>query len=133
MSVISWSPLFESGDPTIDAQHKSLVETINRLNTAQTWGTGRHAMAFVLDELDSYAKVHFGTEERFFDEVAFPKAEEHRASHHFFAEQIIELRKQFEGGDEASVSRLLELLGDWLVRHVANEDVLYRPYLAKRA
>ena len=133
MSLISWSPLFESGDPTIDEQHRSLVTAINRLNTAQTWGTGRHAMAFVLDELDTYARVHFATEERFFDEVGFPRAEAHKASHSYFAERLAELRKQFEGGDEESISRLLALLGDWLVRHVADEDILYRPYLSRRS
>jgi hemerythrin-like metal-binding protein len=132
MALINWSPLFDSGDPTIDEQHRSLVTTINRLDSAHSWGTGRHAMTFVLDELDNYTRVHFGTEERFFAEVGYPEAEAHKALHRYFAERVVELRQGFEAGDREAVAKLLGVLGDWFVRHVADEDLKYRPWLGKR-
>ena len=132
MPVINWSPLFESGDQTIDDQHRSLVDTINRLDSAHAWGTGEHAMGFVLDELDKYALLHFATEERFIDEVGYPEAETHKAMHRFFVDRLAELRGEFEAGNRDAVVKLLGVLGDWFVRHVADEDLKYRPWLGKR-
>ncbi len=132
MAVISWDPLFESGDATIDEQHRSLVTTINRLDAAQTWGTGAQAMDFVLEELERYAAVHFHTEESFFAEVDYPLAEEHRAEHRYFEQRLSELRRQHEAGDRSAVTALLGVLGSWFVHHVSDVDVKYRPYLAKR-
>ncbi len=132
MSVIHWNPIFESGDQTIDDQHRSLVDTINRLDSAHAWGTGEHAMAFVLGELDKYALLHFRTEELFFDEVGYPGAEAHKAMHRYFIDKMAELRRDFEAGNKDAVASLLGVLGDWFVRHVADEDVKYRPWLGKR-
>lgn len=133
MAVISWDPLLDCGDATIDEQHKALVTTINRLDAAHAWGTGKEVMAFVLDELEIYATVHFETEERLFAARGYPEAEAHKAAHRRFAEQILEIRREFEAGDEEAVGRLLETLGSWLVRHVADEDMKYRPWLPKRS
>lgn len=131
--MITWNPVFECGDPEIDEQHRGLVTTINRLDAAHAWGTGGHAMAFVLDELEKYAKTHFATEERFFEATGFPLAREHISEHRYFEERVAELRSNFEHGDQAAAANLLEMLGNWFVRHVANEDVKYRPFLPKRA
>jgi len=135
MGAITWNPLFESGDSTIDEQHKSLVRTINRLEAAHSWGTGLKAMGFVLNELETYTRSHFSTEERLFVKIGFPEAdaEEHIAEHRQFIETVASLRREFEKGDEAAVTRLLGVLGDWFVHHVANVDLKYRPYLSKPA
>ncbi|HUX37689.1 MAG TPA: bacteriohemerythrin [Rectinemataceae bacterium] len=132
MSAIQWDPLFECGDQAIDEQHRSLVDTINRLEAALSQGRGREVMGSVLDELENYVREHFGTEEDFFAEVGYPGAAEHIAKHRAFSSTIAELRRGFEGGDEASVVDLLAVLGDWFVRHVSDEDIKYRPYLSKR-
>ncbi len=132
MSAIQWDPLFECGDSAIDAQHRSLVDSINRLEAALSHGRKVEAMESVLDELENYVQEHFGTEEEFFAEVAYPGAEEHIAKHRLFSATVSELRRDFEGGDEASAVNLLSVLGDWFVRHVSDEDIKYRPYLRKR-
>jgi hemerythrin len=81
----------------------------------------------VLEELVEYAEHHFKTEEKYFKEFDYVGAEEHIIEHGIFRNQIAEFRKSFHENFNRKelADDLVELLDDWLVRHVIEMDQKY--------
>nr|AAB50497.1 DcrH [Nitratidesulfovibrio vulgaris str. Hildenborough] len=117
--------------PSIDTQHKRLVDYINDLYRAAR----RRDMdkgTEVFDALKNYAVEHFGYEERLFADYAYPEATRHKEIHRRFVETVLKWEKQLAAGDPEVVMTTLRGLVDWLVNHIMKEDKKYEAYLRER-
>jgi len=63
IDIFPWNENFETGVPAIDAQHRQLVELLNRLASQVAAGASADELDKILDELTDYAVYHFETEE----------------------------------------------------------------------
>jgi hemerythrin-like metal-binding protein len=109
----------------LDEQHKKLIEMINTLYDAYLSEEQEDKISFIIEEMYEYARIHFKTEEDYFDEFGYTNTLEHKAEHASFLEKI----KAFEG-DYKKNSRLLSLqimnfLQEWLTGHIMKEDKKY--------
>ncbi len=122
-----WSEVYSVGIPEIDEQHQGFFAASHRLyerildRDAQTGAA--EAIAFMRD----YAQRHFQAEEAFMQRHQYPALAAHQALHAAFFERLNTLAEDLAnfGPDEDLAERALGLTQDWLVDHIADEDVLY--------
>lgn len=122
-----WSKRFETGLAEVDAQHRHLVQMINRL--ARLAGTcSNHELQRLIDELQDYTRYHFRTEENLMRthqiDPEFRAAHEH--AHASLIEQAHRMRLMAQqAGDHLAeaVSLLLPFLTKWLVFHILGTDM----------
>ncbi len=132
MGFIEWTEALSVGIPQIDAQHRVLVEKINRLDEARLAMKDKRFLGDIVRELDSYSKEHFALEERLFDEFAYPGSMVHKAEHAAFVAKVAEFELAFAVGKAEVGEELLGFLRTWLTSHIAFSDKKYRPYLKRK-
>jgi len=124
---IVWKPEYNLGVPIIDEQHRGIVTIINSLGFSIQNECIKNTLKPTVDMMESYAQIHFQTEEAFFDILNYPYAEEHKKAHEGLAYKL--------GSTGASSvlhrdpHQLMGFLKDWWIGHICEEDMKYRDYL----
>lgn len=132
MALFQWREDYSVKIPSIDAQHKRLVEMLNQLNDGMASGTGHAQLGTLLDGLVDYTAKHFAYEEKLFEQHTFPGAEQHIAEHRRLVEQVLEFKRKYEGGQAAINMALMKFLKDWLIKHILGSDKAYGGHLVER-
>jgi hemerythrin-like metal-binding protein len=122
MPIAIWTPNLETGNPTVDAQHKTLFAMVNDLHHGIIQGQGRETMGPILKKLAKYAVDHFGTEEGFMKQTGYPNRLRHKGKHDALTAQVVDLLKAWDAG-EALPSTLSKFLAEWVSHHIKEEDM----------
>jgi len=130
MSDIIWLESYSVGVPSIDDQHKQLIEINNKLFHAIMKERGRSVVMEVLGELAEYATDHFSHEENLLTEYGFDPAllSEHTAEHRSLTEQVqgyIQDAEQWSSLDLV----VYDFLRDWTTNHLKETDSKYANFL----
>ncbi|HXH71438.1 MAG TPA: bacteriohemerythrin [Mariprofundaceae bacterium] len=126
MKSIEWSDELSVGNDHIDAQHRDIIEMINKLVMSRDDSLDSADVADALTGLMQFMRQHFRDEEELMRKNGCPWIEEHVREHVRFAEKLTEL---FMMEDKELIRRTIPFLRDWLVGHLATEDMKSRPYL----
>ena len=89
-----------TGNKTIDAQHKELIDRIQNFVTACQNGDSKVKAIKMLDYLDEYTDFHFKDEEKLQEKAGYPEREKHHEKHEEFKKTIQELHEylqEYEG------------------------------------
>lgn len=122
---ITWSPAMSVGDPDLDADHRQLIDIVNRLWMANGMGN-RQIIEFVIDDLVHYTEFHFEREERMLEEVNFADRARHSKIHRSIRRRLEDFRWEYFQGIRQDVrSGLLEFVTAWLNKHILEEDMRY--------
>jgi hemerythrin len=109
----------------IDDQHKRFVELINRLNDALNAREFGDNIRKILSEIETLAKLHFETEERYFKEFNYADAKDHIDEHNKLLIQVKELYAKHPEDNAALAFELIDFLEDWLINHLDYQDKKY--------
>ncbi|MGN6222157.1 bacteriohemerythrin [Pseudoxanthomonas sp.] len=123
MALLVWQDDLNTGVDVIDAQHRRIVEMINRLHIANR-SMERIAVAEVIEELVDYTLSHFAFEEELMEEAGYPFSAAHKRVHQLFAKRVGEYRMRFEAGDDIG-DELRSMLARWLYNHIRSDDKDY--------
>ncbi|MGC4048346.1 MAG: bacteriohemerythrin [Paludibaculum sp.] len=115
--------------PDIDAQHKRLVGTINRLQDAMLQGKGKDVIHSVLVDLEEYTKYHFTFEEELLSRHGYPKILAQESQHRNFVSKLIKFRNDYDSGSITMSVTVMEFLRDWLTQHILLEDKAYSDHM----
>lgn len=129
---LQWTDDLRVGVSVIDAQHRRLVDLVNELHDAMLQGQGSAVLGRTIRALVDYTVTHFGTEERYFAQYAYPAAASHLAQHAAFVEQVEDFKRGFDEGRLMMSLDVLDFLGNWLVEHIQGSDRAFAPYLNER-
>ena len=130
MSFMEWTDKFSVGVAMFDGEHRKLIGMINDLYDGIAAGAGEAALRRVSDDLVEYAFMHFRHEEMYFDDAAYPHAEEHAATHADFKRLVFEYRDRIGRDDNAELAvEMLKFLRGWLAHHILVEDKKYGAHL----
>jgi hemerythrin len=124
MTILSWSNLFSVGVREIDAQHRVLIELLNRLAEAANRGGEAGLEAEALARLSEYIEQHFAMEERLMREHGYAEAPAHLEAHRRLTEQVQQMVSQHQKGQGPSLEDLALFLRQWLVSHILQTDRL---------
>lgn len=139
MEHFAWKSEYSVGDDALDNQHQELIRIMNELYTLlqeapEARNEGR--VEFIFGALADYIATHFAYEEQRMVDARYPyeKLVAHRAEHH---ELIKKVRRYhlavMDGNQEGLMDLMPYLYNDWLVHHICEQDMDYRPYLSASA
>ena len=128
MPLIRWNPSYSVKVAESDRQHQKLIDMINELNDAMAKGKGRDVLAGILDGLLLYTQTHFAMEERYFDQLKYPDAAEHKGQHAAFIKKIKEFRDGFAKNTLNLTINVMDFLSDWLIKHICGTDKKYSDF-----
>jgi hemerythrin len=122
-----WSDVYLIGIPDIDEQHKGFFTAAHRLYEDILDREGKNAVADAIAFMRTYAEQHFETEEEFMRRHDYPGLKEHLMLHSAFFRRLDDLENDLMifGPSQALADRALDITQDWLIDHIADEDMLY--------
>lgn len=126
---IEWTGALSVGVPSIDAQHRQLVDLLNDLDAAVAHGYTDEITRSMLDRLIRYANEHFGYEEELFARTGYPDAVAHVTEHALFRQHVEELDKRARRGEFVLGIEVVRFLREWLLDHVQVTDRAYGVHL----
>jgi hemerythrin len=133
--AITWDPSYETGDPSIDSQHRELLAIVDELEVAEAHLHDSHdAIMHVLGRVMDFALSHFLMEEELMVQVGYPSPafeemiEQHREFTSYSRLRVLE----FRSGGLASVLPLQAFLAEWLTVHEFGLDKILADFLRER-
>lgn len=132
MEKISWTDKFSVGVERLDEQHRRLVGMINRLIDGHLAGEGGASLSELLADMAEYAREHLAMEEELLRRYRYPHLDAHLAGHDSFRENVAQFCLATNLGVEAIPENILRYLREWLLHHVLEDDMAYRPFLLQR-
>ncbi len=125
MACIKWDDSYNLGIKEIDAQHRSLIDSMNKLCDSIEKNEENYVINEVLEEVKDYALTHLSTEEKYFDEFHYEKSDEHKAQHNVFREKVATLSSDLQSGKPSVPDETIAFLGQWFVEHIQSHDREY--------
>lgn len=132
MPLIPWNDNLSVNVVEIDKQHQKLVGMINDLDDAMRQGKGKDALGKILTGLAIYAGTHFQTEEKYFDQFAYPETNSHKQEHSDFTAKVCEFKDAFENRKITLPISVMNFLSDWLQHHIKGADKQYGPFFNEK-
>jgi len=135
--MIVWRDVMSVGAPSLDADHKGLIETINEAEHwihMESWTQ----LELISTELLRYVDEHFRREEAILDAVSYRDIAHHKAQHAAMVLRAKAFHEKFlvASTDEEKRScslALVKTLGEWLINHILKEDMKYRNFIPRKA
>lgn len=128
---LQWDASYESGNRTIDIQHRKLFSIANNLLSKIVTGAPDPEVTAIAIDLINHTKIHFRDEYQIISECGYPDADQHARIHASLIEDMQHIVNQFSSG-EKSVGALFELLAVKVVsEHLLHEDRSYYPHLTQ--
>ena len=118
---LEWESNFETGNETVDSQHRYFVELINRvaINFKETDDDAYKEK--LISELRKYADFHFTSEENLATSYKLPGVSAHHHRHLELLEEFNHHAADLKNGSQ-TVDQFLGFLTDWFVGHTVYED-----------
>ncbi|MBK5966089.1 hemerythrin [Thiocystis minor] len=122
-----WSDIYLVGIAEIDRQHQGFFIAAHRLYEEILDREGKSAVVEAMTFMREYAEQHFQTEEAFMRRHDYPGLKEHLRLHARFFRHLDELDNDLMifGPSQDLADRALDITQDWLIDHIADEDMLY--------
>jgi len=117
-----------TGDVSIDAQHRALIDAINGLEQMLLDGKGVEEVRKTLDFMGDYVVKHFAHEEEVMARKGCPIAGINKQQHQKLLQKYAEWRRDFDasGGNLSMVNELHGFLVKWLTTHICKTDTCLR-------
>jgi hemerythrin len=132
MEPIEWTDSFSVGVALFDEQHRQLIDMLNKMIRDPAAATRSETVADVLTDMTNYAQEHFKSEEDLMIEHGYPHLDEHRHQHHGFQEKAARLCFATVKGQTSVPQELLEYLQQWLIRHILQVDMAFKPFFEQK-
>ena len=129
MPLMTWKDEYSVKIQTIDSQHKKLIDLLNQIYDASRVGKGKEILGKILNELVTYTKIHFATEEEFFKKFSYPGYIQHKIEHDKLTKQVTDFQEQYAIGRVTLSIEIMQFLKDWLNGHILGTDKKYSEFL----
>lgn len=128
MNQFIWRDDFEIDNEIIDSQHKHIFELANKVFAASDKAVIRHcALGFF-----KHIREHFKAEEQLMREMDYPGYQNHVQAHNELLVRLEEISAPLNGG-EFNINNLNQLMTDWLLTHILEEDMKIGEFIHENA
>jgi len=126
--TIEWTDAYKIGIPSLDDDHRKLVDVTNHFFAQAESGTDKPALSATLDEIVRLLDTHFQREEVLLDRHDYPDRLNHSSTHR---QEMLELQRFVESYKDGSLSLDLtvahaEFLSRLLVKHIVEDDLPFK-------
>jgi len=133
MAFLDWTESLSVHFRLLDADHKRLIELINKLHDASLHVENPASAQEAISLLVDFAKTHFIHEETLMRKTAYPQFIPHRIEHDRLIKQIEDFRKRHAAGQIGLSQDTLLSLRTWLCDHISKVDTPLGEWLSKHA
>jgi hemerythrin len=132
--VTAWTPDLSVGVDEIDDQHRELLDRIDRVLRSLEGRRAEAEIRRLLDFLEIYVVLHFGTEDRLMARTGYPAIEAHRREHERFLHDFAAVKGQLEaeGAGPAVAQAVSVRICGWLTNHIRTVDRRLGQFLSSR-
>ena len=133
--MYQWDTYLETGNVTVDNQHKQCMAALNNLVDAIKNGKGSDEIIKTLKFLTEYTIMHFSAEEKLMYESNYTDYSAHKRYHDEFKVTVEELTQQLinEGPTWELMNTVTFTFEDWLINHIKGEDFRMAAFIKTRA
>ena len=122
--LITWTDSLSVGHDAIDSDHKAFIELVGFLSDFNLEsGEGGLVFESALSILEEYVFGHFFREECAMKKGEYRHYVNHKRQHDAFREKVIGIIKEYRNGVTSAVASLPSLVSQWLLHHIAHEDM----------
>jgi diguanylate cyclase (GGDEF)-like protein/hemerythrin-like metal-binding protein len=125
---LEWRPEWESGETTIDAQHRHLLKLANRLLALTEQEVSTPLLVEAFDLFLVHVRDHFADEESLLRSSGYPNVEYHEKFHGHLVFRAMQLKQKLEAGHFLKSDMVLFLIDEIVVGHLLTEDAKFFPY-----
>lgn len=122
MPIAVWTPNLSLGVPSLDADHRKLIDTMNQVFDALMFDRSSAMIHAALATLNDYVVEHFAREEAWMRERNHPDLHRHLQEHEALCTQLALLCALHDMSDQERSVELLMVLRDWFLGHIAHSD-----------
>ncbi len=127
MESFKWGKQFITNISEIDTQHRGLVSLINKYGNALSENlVNEHVLESIFNQLISYTKTHFTTEEKLMNEMKLdPKhLSIHFKCHRDFVQDISDFSLSTDMNSQEDCLALFNYLAHWIAYHILGSDLV---------
>ena len=129
MQLLQWKPSFTLGIPSVDTEHREMIDTINSVYASLEDEGSELEVNRVLGEIHAQISAHFALEERLMRAAGYVEYAQHKDSHEQLLDQIRDLMDSFSTDPVAGRARLQDSLANWFGAHFATFDARLHMHL----
>lgn len=119
---------YKIGIKEIDEQHERLFQIAEKayaLLTNEFIVDKFDGIVEILQELKAYARLHFTYEEEYMEKIEHKMMFSQKMDHHDFMVMLDDINlDEIDNNQEDAIMDILTYLGDWLVKHILEKDML---------
>ncbi len=125
MPIMPWNSKFDLGVPEMNAEHKGLLDLMNKIYDMNEAGASHGQLVLAINELGALTKKHFADEERYMESIGYPKLVPHQMIHRDLLRELGDNIAQFKASSGPAPKELFRFLKIWLTAHIAGIDRQY--------
>lgn len=130
---IEWKKDLEVGIKEIDAEHRSIIETFQKLYEKMRIGEGHELYNEIMEFLDEYVDNHLKHEEQYQTEIGYDEFESHKAKHDEFRRILKELKEdKLVTVTNQELIQINQIMKDWLLHHILEVDMKIGEFIRRR-
>lgn len=131
---IQFGPQYETGIPSVDAQHAQLFRIAGDVERALGLPpeSSHEEIARAVRDLIDYTRIHFTHEEALMDAAAYPLLPAHQQLHRDLLARVQEMEMRLDIEDEATSLDLSRFLARWLSEHIQTADREFAAFAHRR-
>ena len=122
MTLLKWKPAYSLGIPSVDLEHREMIEMINTVYTNLNEDADLERIEAALEDIYAGIASHFALEERHMREARYEEYEDHKDEHEDLLDQIRDMMDEFADNPQAGRESLQKSLSDWFGQHFATFD-----------
>ena len=120
------------GEQSIDTEHDLQMQLLDSLSRTLEKSADFSSVRHVLEQFIEFSDMHFLSEQLVMRLHSYPAYEPHLVEHTRLMKKVREIREKVVRGEMLPSLQLVHELREWLLTHIATEDVAFGEYLKKK-
>jgi len=120
------------GEKSIDTEHDLQMQLLDSLSASLQKGGDFSPARYILEQFIEFSDMHFLSEQLVMRLQSYPDYERHLEAHTELMKKVREIRDSVFCGENAPSLQLVQELRDWLLNHIASEDVAFGEFLREK-
>lgn len=133
MALLTWKDSYRLGIPSVDHEHKELIDLINQLHDDLGKAPSQERVITFLEEINAKISAHFALEEKVMRGLGYDELEAHKAEHERLLDAIRDIMERYEADGYVDLEGELSAhLKEWFEQHFATRDARLHEYLEEK-
>jgi len=122
MALIEWKDEFNLGVPSIDHEHRELIDLINESFDHLVGSDSHTVIQHYLGDIYARIAAHFALEEKIMREKKYDQYEDHKQDHEQLLDDILDIMDEYDEKDIVDYQKLGDSLTHWFTNHFKTKD-----------